>query len=383
MKEAVFLVAAERSGDDLGAALIKELRELSPNIRLQGVGGSAMAGQGVSSTVDISALSILGFTEALKAYPTVLARVKEVTGLIMEHQPKAVVLIDSWGFMIRIARVLKKQGYNGKIIKYVAPQVWAMREGRSKILADAVDHLLTIHSFDAPYFERHGLPVTLVGNPMFDTDYTRGDGPGLRRNLNFPEDSQVLSVFFGSRLSEVQRLARPIADTIELLKSRHPKLKFISPLADTVDIDVKSAAGEDLRLQEIIFLPEARKADVFAASDAALACSGTVTTQLACAGVPTVVTYRVSPLTWFVGKKLFKPDYVSLVNIAAEKALMPEYLQSEANGKAMADAVSIYLEDNNKARQLSEALVAQTQAMRGEGGRASTRAAKAVLEIIA
>lgn len=383
MNDAVFIVAAERSGDDLGAALIKELRELSPDLRLQGVGGSAMAGQGVSSSVDISALSILGFTEALKAYPTVLARVKEVSGLIMEHNPKAVVLIDSWGFMIRIARALKKQGYAGRIIKYVAPQVWAMREGRSKILAEAVDHLLTIHNFDAPYLERHGLPVTYVGNPMFDTDYTLGDGAALRDALGFPVDSPVLSVFFGSRLSEVQRLARPIADTIEILKSRHPNLKFISPLAETVDIDVKAAAGEDLRLQEIIFLPEARKLDVFAASDAALACSGTVTTQLACAGIPTVVTYKVSPLTWFVGKKLFKPDHVSLVNIAASQALMPEFLQGEANGESMVDAVSLFLKDKAKAREASDALQAQTQKMQGEGGRASTRAAKAVLEILA
>jgi len=311
MNKAVFIVAAERSGDDLGATLIKDLRELAPDIRLQGVGGSAMAGQGVSSTVDISALSILGFTEAIKAYPVVLARVKQVVGFIMEHQPRAVVLIDSWGFMIRIARALKKQGYKGHIIKYIAPQVWAMREGRSKILAEAVDHLLTIHSFDAPYFERHGLPVTYVGNPMFDTDYTSGDGKELREEFSLPKEARIAGVFFGSRLSEVQRLARPIADTIEILKRHHSDLIFVSPLAETVDTDVKAAAGKDLRLQEVIFLPEARKFDVFAASDVALACSGTVSTQLACAGVPTVVTYKVSPVTWFFGKRLFKPDYVS------------------------------------------------------------------------
>ena len=382
MSKTVFIVAAERSGDELGSALIKDLRDLAPDIRLQGVGGSAMAGQGVSSTVDISALSILGFTEAVKAYPMILARVKEVVRLIMVHQPAAVVLIDSWGFMIRIARALKKQGYPGKIIKYVAPQVWAMREGRSKILAEAVDHLLTIHSFDAPYFERYGLPVTYVGNPMFDTDYTVGNGHELRAELDLPNDAPILGVFFGSRLSEVQRLARPIADTIEILKSRHPDLKFISPLAETVDIDVKAAAGEDLRLQEIIFLPEARKLDVFAASDASLACSGTVTTQLACAGVPTVVTYKVSPVTWFLGKRLFKPDYVSLVNIAAGEALMPECLQEGANGQAMAAAVSSILIDKALAGQTSEYLIAQTDKMRGNGGSASARAAQAVLEIL-
>jgi len=383
MSSTVFIVAVERSGDELGAALIKDLRGLAPNTRLQGVGGSAMAGQGVSSTVDISALSILGFTEALKVYPTVLARVKEVVSLIMDNKPNAVVLIDSWGFMIRIARALKKQGYAGHIIKYVAPQVWAMREGRSKILVEAVDHLLTIHSFDAPYFERHGLPVTYVGNPMFDTDYTGGDENALREDLSLGDDAQIVSVFFGSRLSEVQRLSKPIAETVEILKDRHPNLVFISPLAKTVEIDVKAAAGKDLRLQEIIFLPEVRKFDVFAASDAALACSGTVTTQLACAGVPTVVTYKVSPVTWFIGKRLYKPDYVSLVNIAAETALMPECIQSQANGQALADAISAFLTDKEAADSAKNALVKQTNEMRGVGGSASLRAAHAILDVLA
>jgi len=382
MNKAVFIVAAERSGDDLGATLIKDLRELAPDIRLQGVGGSAMAGQGVSSTVDISALSILGFTEAIKAYPVVLARVKQVVGFIMEHQPRAVVLIDSWGFMIRIARALKKQGYKGHIIKYIAPQVWAMREGRSKILAEAVDHLLTIHSFDAPYFERHGLPVTYVGNPMFDTDYTSGDGKALREEFSLPKEARIAGVFFGSRLSEVQRLARPIADTIEILKRHHSDLIFVSPLAETVDTDVKAAAGKDLRLQEVIFLPEARKFDVFAASDVALACSGTVSTQLACAGVPTVVTYKVSPVTWFFGKRLFKPDYVSLVNIAAGQALMPECLQGEATGHIISDAANMFLNDKAVAEQTSKALINQTMKMQGDGGSASVRAAKAILNIV-
>jgi len=147
----IFIVAAERSGDDLGAGLISDLQKQDPEIEIFGIGGPGMAAQGVSSDYDISQLSILGFTEAIKSYRTVVKKVREAVDLIMKTRSQAVILIDSWGFMLRVAWGLRKAGYNGQIIKYVAPQVWAMREGRSKVLAEAVDHLLTIHSFDAPY----------------------------------------------------------------------------------------------------------------------------------------------------------------------------------------------------------------------------------------
>jgi len=300
----------------------------------------------------------------------------------MLHKPDAVVLIDSWGFMIRVAKGLKKAGYPGQIIKYLAPQVWAMREGRSKILAQHVDHLLTIHSFDAPYFEKHGLPVSYVGNPMFDTEYRQGDGPKLKRELGIHAKDEVVSVFFGSRLSEIQRLAKSFADAVSKLKADRPRLKFISPVSESIATDVNAAAGEDLRLQDIILLPEDRKFDVFAASDVALACSGTVTTQLACAGVPTVVAYRLNGLTYAVAKHLFKPDYISIVNIAADEALMPEFVQGAVTGDNLAGAVTSYLNDESLRLKTSDELIAQTDALKGKGGSASERAALSVLKII-
>ena len=195
MGKSLFITAAERSGDDLGAGLIISLKKLDPNIEFYGIGGPAMQDAGVHSDFDISPLAILGFTEALRAYPVVLKKVREAVAQIMSKKTDAVVLIDSWGFMLRVAKGLRKAGYKGEIIKYVAPQVWAMREGRAKVLAAAVDHLLTIHSFDAPYFERHGLPVHYVGNPVFDTDYSTGDGQGFRKQLGIDEGSSGFGCF--------------------------------------------------------------------------------------------------------------------------------------------------------------------------------------------
>jgi len=145
---------------------------------------------------------------------------------------------------------------------------------------------------------------------------------------------------------------------------------------------VNAAAGEDLRLQNIILLPEARKFDVFAASDVALACSGTVTTQLACAGIPSVVSYRLNGLTYFAAKRLYKPEYISIVNIAANEPLMPEFVQGGVTGQNLSAAVSAYLNNSALRHETSRKLIAQTDAMKGKGGSASARAALTILDII-
>lgn len=382
MSSSIYIVAVENSADHLGAELVQHFRTQNPDVKIAGIGGAALAAEGIQSEIDITGLAILGFVEGLKSYPMILDRVKATVESIMSCNPVAVVLIDSWGFMIRVAKGLKKAGYMGKIIKYLAPQVWAMREGRSKILAQYVDHLLTIHSFDAPYFEKHGLPVSYVGNPIFDTNYRQGDGEALRRELGIDLKDEIVSIFFGSRLSEIQQLAKPFADAVALLKDRQPHLKFVSPISESIATDVNAAAGEDLRLQDVILLPEARKFDVFAASDVAIACSGTVTTQLACAGVPSVVAYRLNWLTYAVAKRLYKPDYISIVNIAAKEELLPEFIQGEVTGENLASAIMSYLDDDALRKDTSSRLMAQTDNMKGKGGSASERAALTILDIV-
>ncbi len=387
-KPHIYIVAAEKSGDELGAALVRELRQQTGGaITLSAIGGSALKAVGLTSPVDISPLSILGFFEALKSYPVIMQRVAQATAAIMASGADAVVLIDSWGFMIRVAKRLKKQGFSGQVIKYVAPQVWAMREGRSKILADGVDHLLTIHGFDAPYFTRHGLNTIYVGNPVFDQNYDNGDGAGLRAEYNIGPDTPVLIMLFGSRLSEIQRLAAPFADAVVRLKKALPELVIVSPVSDTISEDVLAAAAQEKHLQDVILLGETRKLDCFAAADAAIACSGTVTTQLACAGVPTVVGYKLNMLTFLIAKRLFKPDYMSIVNIANDHLLMPEFIQDDCNGKNLADTVLPYLTNPETRNTASQALISATKKMRkgnagGSAGTSSARAGRAVLEIV-
>jgi len=388
-KPHIFVVAAEKSGDELGAGMVRQLRKQTVGeVKLSAIGGSALAAEGLDSAIDISPLSILGFVEGLKSYPVIMERVREAVAAILASGADAVVLIDSWGFMARVAKRLKKQGYKGQIIKYVAPQVWAMREGRAKILAGLVDHLLTIHSFDAPYFTKHGLNTIYVGNPVFDENYDGGDGAGLRAEYNIPDETPVLVMLFGSRLSEIQRLAEPFADAVKILKKAVPNLTIVAPVSDTISEDVLAAAAQHRHLQDVILLKEDRKLDCFAAADAAIACSGTVTSQLAIAGVPTVVGYKLNALTFFIAKFLFKPKHISIVNIAADAKLMPEFIQKDCNGEVLASTVLPYLKDPQKRAEASNALKTATKKMRrGENGSAkgnsNARAARAVLEILA
>ena len=378
----IYLIAVEPSADQLGADLAEQLRAANPDIRLAGIGGRRMQAVGIPTQMDIDGLAILGITEALKKLPYIYRKIGEAAARIEAAEPDAVIFLDSYGFMVRLAERLRKGGFEKTLIKYVAPQVWAMRPSRAKRVARLFDALLTLHPFEAPYFTPLGLSTSFVGNPIFDTDYGGGNPDIIRGQYDLGQ-RPILSVFLGSRQSEIRRLSKPFADAVVALKDKIPDLAVISPVSESVAEDVGAAAGEDPRLNEIIFLPEAAKLDAMACSTAALACSGTVTTQLACAGVPTVVGYRLSGLSYAIASRMVTLDYISLVNISAKEALMPEFIQGDLTGEALSGALSGFLTDTKKRAIVSNTLIAQTDKMRGlKDVSASAKAAQAILDIL-
>ena len=378
----IYLIAVEPSADQLGADLAEQLRAANPDIRLAGIGGRRMQAVGIPTQMDIDGLAILGITEALKKLPYIYRKIGEAAARIEAAEPDAVIFLDSYGFMVRLAERLRKGGFEKTLIKYVAPQVWAMRPSRAKRVARLFDALLTLHPFEAPYFTPLGLSTSFVGNPIFDTDYGGGNPDIIRGQYDLGQ-RPILSVFLGSRQSEIRRLSKPFADAVVTLKDKIPDLAVISPVSESVAEDVGAAAGEDPRLNEIIFLPEAAKLDAMACSTAALACSGTVTTQLACAGVPTVVGYRLSGLSYAIASRMVTLDYISLVNISAKEALMPEFIQGDLTGEALSGALSGLLTDTKKRAIVSNTLIAQTDKMRGpKDVSASAKAAQAILDIL-
>ncbi|MGJ8559515.1 MAG: lipid-A-disaccharide synthase [Litorimonas sp.] len=381
----VFILAAEPSGDHLGADLARALEKKMPSIKLLAIGGPAMGAAGLQSQMDINGLAILGFVEGLKAYPFVLRKVREATEIILKTNPKSVVLIDSWGFMVRVAKALKAAGYTGQVIKFVAPQVWAMRSGRAKVLARYIDHLLSTQPMDEPYFREAGLPQTFVGNPVLDQDYGSGNAEDFRRRHALNPNRPVIGFFFGSRPSEIDRVGPAILHALDRLKLIHPNYQPVCVIADPVRVSVDSMLGD----RELTRVDQSEFLGAIATMDGALACSGTVTTQLAAAGVPTVVIYRLSSLTYWVAMRMFKPRFISLVNISADAnnddlddPLMPEFVQEEIMTDAPVDALTQILDDPEAAAYLKGQLIRETRRMGAGSDNASDRAAAAILSMI-
>ncbi len=351
----ILITAVEPSADRLGARLIEALRLRLPGVRFVGVGGPEMAAQGLASAFDPAELAILGFFDAALRYPRVLARVREVAVLAQRERPDAAILIDAWGFSLRAARALRRVDPMMRIIKYVGPQIWATRPGRARTLAAAVDHLLTIHAFDAPLFEAAGLPTTFVGNP------TLASTPATSAA---PREPATLLVLPGSRSAEVRRLLPPFGEAVGKLRRSIPHLGVLVGAAESVEGEVR-AGVERWNTPATIIVGEAARLDAMRRATAALACSGTVTTELALAGCPMVVGYRLGPLTFQVAKRLIRTPWITLINIAAGREIAPEFIQGDCTGARLAQALEALFSDPERAARQAADQSGALETMRG------------------
>ena len=375
------LVVGEPSGDLLGAQIIRALNELTDGqIKLSGMGGEEMAKQGMESSFDLEATAIMGLQEALPKIPAVLRRIREVADLAKNERPDAVVLIDAPDFTHRVAKRLKKIAPDIPVVKYVAPQVWAMRPWRAKKLGRFIDHQLVLLPFEPAFFEGYGLKTTFVGHPAVER-VDLGDGAAFKARHNIPEDAKTLGVLIGSRNTEFKYMAEVHKATVALLSRDVPNLHTILPTVPHVAARVRALAADWPTPVTVVEQPE-EKTGAFAASDVALATSGTVSTELAIARVPTIIAYKLGAFTAAVALRILNTEFVTLINIIAKKAIMPEYIQSQATPETLSKAV-LELLASSEAREaqrkdMSAALV--EMGMGGEGP--SLRAAKAILEVV-
>ncbi len=379
----VMLVAAEASGDTLGAGLARALKSrLGEAVRFVGVGGSRMAAEGVVSPFDIADLSILGIFEGIPAYPRIMRRVAETAALGAREKPDVAVLIDSWGFTMRVAKALRRAAPALPLVKYVGPQVWATRPGRAKTLAAAVDHLLSIHSFDAPWFEAEGLKTTFVGNPALAKDFSRADPARLRAAIGAGADEPILLVLPGSRPAEIKLVMPVFEAAVARLKAERPGLHVVIPVAGTVLEAVRAqVAGWPFRAH--VIEDEALKDDAFVAGTVALACSGTVTTELALAGAPMVVAYRIGAMSYAVLKLIFKSPWITMFNIAAKALVAPEFIQADCTAEKLAAAVAERLDDPVLRARQTAAQNAALDLMGRGGPDPSEKAADTILALLA
>jgi lipid-A-disaccharide synthase len=378
----VMLVAAEASGDDRGAGLARALRKrLGDGVRFVGVGGERMAAEGVQSPFDIADISILGLLEGLLAYPRIVRRADQTAAIALREKPDVAVLIDSWGFTLRVAQRLRRLSPGLPLVKYVGPQVWATRPGRARTLAATVDHLLSIHAFDAPWFEAAGLPVTFVGNSALSLDFSTARPERLREQIAAARTDPILLVLPGSRPSEIAHVLPPFEQAIHLLKQSRPNLQVVVPAAPTVAEMVKSRVAGWAHRAHVVE-GETAKLDAMKAATVALACSGTVTTELALAGVPMVVGYRLGPVSAFIVRRIIRTPFVTLFNIAADDFVAPEFVQEACTGENLAGDLALRLDDAElRARQVLAQYAALDRMGRG-GPDPSEAAAEAVVKIV-
>jgi lipid-A-disaccharide synthase len=339
-----------------------------------------MAAEGITSPFDISELSVLGWIEGLRAYGRVKARVSDTVAFAMRERPDAVVLIDSWGFTIRVAKAIRAVLPEVKLIKYVGPQVWASRPGRAKTLAGAVDHLLALYAFDAPWFEREGLPTTVVGSQALHVDMSGADPAAFRRARGIGDDAPLLLVLPGSRPGEI-RLMTPVYEAaVARLKAERPGLEVAVVAAGTVATDVTTrVAAWPFRAH---LVSEADKYSGMKAATVALATSGTVSTELALAGAPMVIGYRFQPLSYAIMKPFFTGKYATLFNHAADAEIARELIQKDATPERFAAEVGRLLEDPVSRADQAMRQTAALDLMGREGRDPSEIAAEAVLAVL-
>lgn len=377
MSRRIFVVAAESSGDLLGADLIDALRARQPDVLFAGVGGAAMESRGVQSAIDIGALAVFGLIDGVKAYPRVVRLADDAVDAAVAFNPDTVVLIDSWGFTLRVAQRLRKRLPNAKLVKYIGPQVWATRPGRAKTLAATVDHLICIHDFETPFYAPYGLPCTVCGHPALGR-HEQGNDAAFRVRHDLGA-APLLLVLPGSRNSELRRTGPALFAAAESVVSRHPAIKVAVVAARAVSVQVR-AATHGLSFKPLIVDEADEKADAFAAGTAALATSGTVTTEVGLQGTPVVVGYRLGWVTWAIARLfLYKAPFVTLMNVAAGREIAPEFLQTRCTPANLARAVEPLVTDP-AARAAQVDAQNRALAAMGRGGRpAADIAAEAVL----
>lgn len=377
----IFMIAGEPSGDALGARLMAELKRQSPApVTFMGIGGRQMAEQGLASLFPMDELTLMGAAEILPHIPRLLRRIAQTAEAVVATGPAAVVTIDAPAFVFRVGKRLKThpRGRSIPLIHYVAPQVWAWKPRRAREIASFLDHLLALLPFEPPYFEAVGLPCTFVGHPVVESGAGSGDGARFRAAHGIPQDSPLICVLPGSRRGEVRRLLPVFAAALALLARTHKSIGAVVPAVDALAPEIRAEAGR-WPVPTAVVSGERARYDAFAASDAALAASGTVALELAMAGTPMVIGYRLNPVTAVLARRVITIRYVNLINLILDRPVVPELLLGDCRPDRLAREIARLLDDPAARSQQRAAFTEAVAALHSGGATPSQRAAEVVL----
>jgi lipid-A-disaccharide synthase len=369
------MVAGEASGDLLGSRLIEAIRAERPDARFFGIGGPKMIAAGLDSWFPQEKLAVRGLVEVVKHLRELLAIRRELIRRIVAERPSLFVGVDAPDFNLGVELRLRRAGI--RTAHFVGPTVWAWRPGRIKGIRRAVSHMLVLFPFEAPIYERAGIPVTYTGHPLADEIPEGVNRAGIREQLRLPQAAPVITLLPGSRQSEIEHMAPLFIAAARLILERLPDARFLVPLVTRESRDL---------FEQVLWREEARDLpltmlfghaqDAIAACDVALATSGTVTLETALLRRPMVIAYRVAPLTAAIVRRLVKLPYVGLPNILNGDWLVPELLQDDATPENAAQAVVNLVRDPVVRERLDVRFAAIHAALRQD---AAAQAARALL----
>jgi lipid-A-disaccharide synthase len=372
----IFLIAGEVSGDVLGARLMGALRAINPAASFTGIGGARMTEAGLVSLFPMQELALMGLAEILPRLLPLRRRIQQTIAAIKSTRPDIVVTIDSPGFCLRVLAAIKDIP-NLRRIHYVAPQVWAWRQERVRKFPGLWDELLCLLPFEPAFFAPHGVNPVFVGHPVLESGADTGNAARFRETHHLAPDAIPLILLPGSRITETSRLLPLFTATIAKLMQTVPNIAPIIAAAPGVAAD--AIASAPWPIAPIVVRDVSARYDAFAAAAAALTKSGTSTLELAMAGVPMAVTYRVNPISAAIGRRLIKVKHVAMINLLSQTPCVPELLQENANPEMLAATLHTLLTDSGAATTQRTAFKTALATLAAPTGTPSAAAAARIL----
>jgi lipid-A-disaccharide synthase len=371
----VLIVAGESSGDLHGANLAKELLKRRPNLALAGIGGLQMRNAGVDTLIDNRELAVVGLWEVLSHFSHIKRAFDTMTDILKNDPPALLILIDYPDFNLRLAKVAKKAGV--PVVYYISPQVWAWRKGRVKTIRKIVDKMLVVFPFEEKFYHKSGVDCAFVGHPLLDAIGELPTHEFLAARFGLDASRPILGLLPGSRRKELSFHLSVMLDSWKLIREQVPGIQAILPVADTLDIEGIRASISGF---DDIKVVQHDTPGVMAVMDAAVVASGTATLQTALYGKPMVIIYKLSPVTYQIGKRLIKLPFIGIVNLLMDEEVVPELIQDDASPERISALASRIFKDGEYRTSVREKLERVREKLGGPG--ASGRAADEVLKII-
>ena len=335
----IFILTGEPSGDRLASKVISKLKNSKPDIDYLSVGGEHLKALGIKSLYDLKEITYLGFTRVLLNIFKIKKKINQTVDKIIEFDPDILFSVDSPDFTLRVAERVKKLSSEIKTIHYVAPQVWVWREHRVKKLKKFLDHILLLFPFEKKYFEKENINCTFVGHPLLeDNEKNKIDISNI-----IDEDKKIISIFSGSRSSEINVLMPILLKFIKMMKEKYNDIHFIFHTTNEHRATLKNQVShEDLENCDVIS-DEKIKSYILKKSFFAVAKSGTISLEICNANVPSIIIYKMNFINFFIVKMLVKVKFANIINIAAGKEIIPELLQEKCNAKNIFNKVDEFL----------------------------------------